>query len=111
MVSCCWNANPAYLQRPSRAGLHESEDVMNRCKGHRVVSAKFGEGIAAMQISGAVERAENEGWPIPPSAVESRPSIAKASAVRHVAKHIACHFRSEFRFWTGFPERRQKACL
>ena len=104
MVIRCWNANPAYLQRPSRAGLYESEDVMKTYKGHRVVSAKFGEGIAALQTSGAVERAENEGWPIIPLAMEGPSSVARTGAARRAAKHVVNHFYNEYRFWSGHPE-------
>lgn len=98
-----WNASLAYLQRPFRAGLYENENVMKRNKGHRVVSANFGECVAAMQTSVAVERAENEGWPIIPLAMEEPPSIARTGAVRRTAKHLANHFHNEYRFWSGRP--------
>lgn len=99
-----WNANLAYLQRPFRAGLYENENVMKRDKGHRVVSADFGECVAAIQASVAVERAENEGWPVIPLAKEEPDSLARTGVVRRTAKHVANHFRSEYRFWSGHPE-------
>ncbi len=92
-----------YLQRPFRTGLYDGENVMKRDKGHRVVSANFGECVAAMQTSVAVERAENEGWPIIPLAMEEPPSIARTGAVRRTAKHLANHFHNEYRFWSGHP--------
>jgi len=104
MLSCCWNAKLAYLQRPYRAGLYESEDVMKTYKGHRVVSANFGESIVALQTSVAVERAENEGWPIIPIATEGPSSVARSGAVRRAAKHVINHFCNEYRFWSGRPE-------
>lgn len=98
-----WNASLAYLQRPFRAGLYENENVMKRDKSHRVVIADFGECVAAMQASVAVERAENEGWPIIPLAMEEPPSVARTGVVRRAAKHVANHFHNEYRFWSGHP--------
>lgn len=72
------------------------------------MSANFGETIAARQTSVAVEKAENEGWPILPSIVEVQPSIAKANAARRAMKHVTRHFYSELKFWSGLPEVRQK---
>ena len=93
-----------YLQRPFRTGLYDGENVMKRDKGHRVVSANFGETIAARQTSVAVERAENEGWPIIPIATEGPSSVARSGAVRRAAKHVINHFCNEYRFWSGRPE-------
>jgi len=98
-----------YLQRPFRAGLYDGENIMKRDKGHRIVSANFGETIAARQTSIAVEKAENEGWPMLPSIVDAQPSTANANAVRCVIKHVTRHFHGEWRFWSGLPEVRHKA--
>lgn len=77
-------------------------------KTHRVVDATFCQVSSPLGVV-AMERAENEGWPMLPDFAEALPSVAQASVARRVAHQVVRHFRNEYRFWSGLPEVAREA--
>lgn len=79
-------------------------------KGHRVVLNRTTfQRIARLQSDGAVECAENEGWPIVADPLELPSATASFGVIGRVADTVRRHIDCEARRWPGRSEAQGRA--
>jgi hypothetical protein len=78
-------------------------------KGHRVVlNRDCFQRIAHLQNEGAVECAENEGWPIVVDPHEAPDAVAAFAVLGRAARVVRQHFDDEVHFWSGRSEAQRR---